>query len=406
MDVNKIKKDFPILSRKVNGRKVVYLDNAATTQRPIQVIDAIDEFYNEYNANVHRGVYKFSEEATERYEGSREKIAQFIGAKEQETIFTRNATEAINLVAYSWGEENIKKGDRIVVSIMEHHSNLVPWQQLAARKHAKLEFIDIKKDYKLKENEFEKIAGAKLVAITQVSNAIGTINDVNEICKLAKETGAVSLVDGAQSVPHMKVDVKKINCDFLAFSGHKMLGPTGIGILYGKQEMLENMRPFLFGGDMIREVHTDKSSWNNLPYKFEAGTPDISGAIGLGAAVDYLSKIGMNEVRKHELKLTRYAIDKFDEIEELEHYGTEDFQKRGGIVPFNLSGIHSHDVTSLLDERNVAIRSGHHCAMPLHIRLGLGATNRASFYIYNDEKDVDRLIEAIEYAIKTFEGVK
>ncbi len=406
MDVNKIKKDFPILSKKVNGKKIVYLDNAATTQKPKSVIDTTNEFYLEYCANVHRGIYQFSEEATEHYERAREKVASFVGAGNDETIFTRNATEAINLVAYSWGEENINRGDKIVVSIMEHHSNLVPWQQLAVRKKAKLEFIDIKDNSELNANEFEKIAGAKLVAITQVSNAIGTINDVNEICKLAEETGAVSLVDGAQSVPHMKVDVRKINCDFFAFSGHKMLGPTGIGALYGKQEMLERMRPFLFGGDMIREVHVDHSVWNDLPYKFEAGTPHIAGAIGLGAAVDYLSKIGMNEIRKHEIKLTKYAMKTLDGISGLEQYGTNDASKRGGVLPFNLKGIHSHDVASLLDEQGIAIRSGHHCAMPLHTRLGLDATNRASFYIYNDEKDVDRLVEAIEYAKKVFGATK
>lgn len=406
MDVNKIKKDFPILSKKVNGKKIVYLDNAATTQKPKQVLSAVNDFYLECNANVHRGIYQFSEEATERYEQAREKIAGFICAGNNETVFTRNATEAINLVAYAWGEENIKKGDKIVVSIMEHHSNFVPWQQLAVRKQAKLEIIDIKDNCELNENQFEKISGAKLVAISHVSNALGTINEVNEICKLAKEEGAVSLVDGAQSVPHMKVNVKKINCDFFAFSGHKMLGPNGIGAIYGRKEMLEQMKPFLFGGDMIREVHTDRTEWNDLPYKFEAGTPNIAGAIGLGAAVDYLSKIGMDEIRKHEIKLTKYAMNELDNIRGLEQYGNKDANKRGGMIPFNLKGIHSHDVASLLDERGIAIRSGHHCAMPLHTRLGLDATNRASFYIYNDEKHVDKLVEGIKYATKVFEATK
>jgi cysteine desulfurase/selenocysteine lyase len=405
MNTDKIKKDFRILSRKINGKKVTYLDNAATTQRPKQVIEAMTEFYDEYNANIHRGVYKFSEEATEHYEGAREKVAEFIGASEQEIVFTRNATEAINLVAYAWGEENITKGDKIVISIMEHHSNFVPWQQLAARKKAKLEIIDIKDDYELNESQFEKIAGAKLIAISHVSNAIGTINDVDEICKIAKETGAISLVDGAQSVPHMKTDVKRMDCDFLAFSGHKMLGPTGIGMMYGKQDMLEKMKPFLFGGDMIREVHVDRSEWNNLPYKFEAGTPNIAGAIGLGAAVDYLSRIGMSEIRKHEMKLTKYAVKRLSEIDDVKQYGTTDFSKRAGIASFNMKGIHPHDIASLLDECGVAIRSGHHCAMPLHTRLGLDSSNRASFYIYNDETDVDRLIGALEYAKKTFGAI-
>jgi len=401
MDVNRIKKDFPILEKEVNGKKIVYLDNAATSQKPRQVIEAMDELYYEYNANVHRGIYRFSEQATEKYENAREKLKRFINSKE-EVIFTKNASEALNLIAYSWGEENVRKGDRIVLTVMEHHSNLVPWQQLAKRKKAKLEFMDIGDDYEIKESELDKIRGAKIVAVCHVSNVLGTINPVKEICELANETGAISVVDGAQSTPHMKVDVSRMKCDFFALTGHKMLGPTGIGALHGNRELLEKMPPFMAGGDMVVEVYQDRSVWNGLPHKFEAGTPNIAGTIGLGAAVDYLSKIGMDEIRKHEIEITKYAIQRLEGLSGVSLYGTKRMERRAGIIPFNVKGVHPHDVATLLDEEGIAIRSGHHCAMPLHTRLGLDATNRASFYIYNDRKDVDKLAEAIENAKKIF----
>jgi len=405
MDAEKIKRDFPIFRKKVNGKKYSYLDNAATSQRPKQVIEAMDEYYEEFNANVHRGVYKHSEQATEKYEESRDKLKMFVDAgKEMDAIFTRNASEAINLIAYSWGEQNITRGDKIVVTIMEHHSNFVPWQQLVMRKGAKLEIIDITGNYELNDNDLEKIEGAKLVAATHVSNAIGTVNDVREICKIAKETGAISVVDGAQSVPHMPTSLKKIKCDFFALTGHKMLGPTGIGALIADGELLGKMPPFLFGGDMINEVHVYKSVWNDVPFKFEAGTPNIAGAIGLGAAVDYLENIGMERIRKHEMEITKYAIRRLKEMDGVELYGTRELESHAGIIAFNIEGVHPHDAAGLLDEQGIAIRSGHHCAMPLHTRLGLNSTNRASFYLYNDRKDVDALADGILGIKKIFSG--
>lgn len=405
MDAEKIKKDFPIFKKRVNGKAYAYLDNAATSQRPKQVIEAMDGYYEGFNANVHRGVYRHSEEATEKYEQSREKLGKFLDVgKEREVVFTRNASEAVNLVAYSWGEQNIGRGDKIVVTIMEHHSNFVPWQQLVMRKGARLEIIDITGNYELNDNDLAKIEGAKMVAATHVSNAIGTINDVKEICKIAGEAGSVSFIDGAQSAPHMPTSLRKIKCNFFALTGHKMLGPTGIGALVADRELLKNMQPFLFGGDMINEVHVYKSAWNDVPYKFEAGTPNIAGAIGLGAAVDYLQKIGMERIRKHEMDITKYAIRRMKEIEGVELYGTRELESHAGIIAFNVEGVHPHDVAGLLDEQGIAIRSGHHCAMPLHTRLGLNSTNRASFYLYNGRKDVDALADAILGVKKIFSG--
>ena len=403
MDIDKIKKDFPIFERLINGKKIVYLDSAATSQRPKQVIDAVNDFYSNYNANVHRGIYKISEEASEQFENSRIKVRDFIFAKsEREVIFTKNTTEAINLVMRGWGEKNIKKGDKIVVSIMEHHSNFVTWQQLAKKKEAKLEIIDINEYYELNEKDFEKIKGAKLLAITHVSNVLGTINNINKLCKIAHDAGAKILLDGAQSVPHMEVNVQSLDCDFLVFSGHKMLGPTGVGVLHGKEQVLEEMEPFLYGGDMISEVHVEESKWSELPFKFEAGTPPAASVIGLGAAIDYLRKLGMDNVRRHEQDITEYALQKMSAIKGLNIFGPKNSEKRAGVIAFNVDGVHPHDLASILDEFNIAIRSGHHCAMPLHERLALPASSRVSFYIYNDKSDVDALCNAIEKAKQMF----
>ena len=403
MNIDKVKRDFTIFDRLINGKSLVYLDSAATSQRPKQVIDSVRDFYSNYNANVHRGIYKISEEASEQFENSRIKVRDFIGAKsEREIIFTKNTTEAINLVMHGWGEKNIKRGDKIVISIMEHHSNFVTWQQLAKKNGAKLEIIDITEEGQLKESDFEKIKGAKLLAITHVSNVLGTINDINKLCKIAHDAGAKVLIDGAQSVPHMQVNVQSIDCDFLVFSGHKMLAPTGVGVLYGKEQVLEEMDPFLYGGDMISEVHVEESKWTELPFKFEAGTPPAASVIGLGAAIDYLKKLGMDNIRKHEEDITKYALQKMSAIKGVNIFGPNKLTKRAGVVAFTVNGVHSHDLASILDEYTIAIRSGHHCAMPLHERLALPASSRASFYIYNDEEDVDKLCDAIKEAKKIF----
>ncbi|MGC9149899.1 MAG: cysteine desulfurase [Candidatus Micrarchaeia archaeon] len=397
----RIKEDFPILKRKINGKNFVYLDNAATSQKPIQVIEKIKEFYSYYNANIHRGIYKVAEEATQMYEESKEKVKDFINAREKsEIVYVRNTTEAINLVALSLGDKIIKKGDKILVSKMEHHSNLVPWQILAKRKRAKLEFVEVK-DYNLDIFDYEKkVKNAKIVAITHVSNVLGTINNARTLARIAHENGAIFLLDGAQSVPHMKVNVKNIDCDFLAFSGHKMLAPFGIGVLYGKRELLEEMEPLFGGGDMIKECTFLKCSWNELPYKFEAGTQNVEGAIGLSSAIDYLQRIGMEKIQKHEEELTKYALKRISEIKEVESYGPK---KRSGIVSFNIKGIHAHDVASFFDKEGIAIRAGHHCAMPL-VRevLKKEAVARISFYLYNFKEDVDRAIQAIQKLKKEF----
>lgn len=402
IDTESIREDFPIFRRRLAGKRVAYLDNAATSLKPKQVIAAMDEYNTEYTANVHRGVYRFSEEATEAYENARKRIGGFVAAGNGRTlIFTKNATEALNLVARSWGDQ-LRKGDRIVTTIMEHHSNFVTWQQLAKEKKARLDVVELGEDHELDLTQLEKkLAGAKLLSITHVSNVLGTINPIKEICSMAAEHGVVTVVDGAQSAPHMQIDLGKLGCDFFVFTGHKMLGPTGIGGLLGREELLDRMKPYQYGGDMIREVHLKDSSWNDLPYKFEAGTPNISGAIGLGAAVDYLERIGMGAVREHEKELTRYAIRRLNEVRGVEVYGPE-LPKRSGVIPFNLRGIHPHDVAALLDDSAISIRSGHHCAMPLHEALKLDATNRASFYIYNDREDVDRLCAALDNAKKVF----
>ncbi len=405
-DVYKIREDFPILKEKMHGKPLVYLDNAATTQKPIQVINTIVDFYEHYNANIHRGIYEIAEKATEAYTTSKEKVAKFINADSfREIIYVRNATEAINLVARTYGEDNIKENDYILTTGMEHHSNIVPWQLLSIRKKAKLAFVNLNGPFLDIEDYKEKVEKLrpKIVTITHVSNVLGTINDVKTLVAIAHKYGATTIVDGAQSVPHMKIDVKDIDCDFLAFSGHKMLAPTGIGVLYGKEELLENMSPFLGGGDMIRSVDYDESTWNDLPWKFEAGTSNIEGGIALGSAIDYIEKIGIENINKHEKDLVEYALNKFNEYKEVIVYGPEikDIEKKAGVISFNIPNLHAHDVASIFDNEGVAIRAGHHCAMPLLRRIiGISATARMSFYLYNTKEDIDIAFNALEKALK------
>lgn len=404
ININRIRKDFPILSRKIRGQVLVYLDNAATTQKPKQVIETMNKFYRSENANIHRGIYYLSEQATIKYEQAREKVANFINADSpKEIIFTRGTTESINLVAQIWGRQNINKGDAILISEMEHHSNLLPWQELAKENGAHLRFIPITDDGELDLKNLPKLLkNVKLVAITGMSNVLGTINPVKEIVKQAHKAGAKVLVDGAQFVPHLKTDVQLLNCDFIAFSGHKMCGPTGIGVLYGKYELLEQMPPYQFGGEMVKVVEKDRSIWQDVPQKFEAGTPNIAGAIGLAAAIDYLNKIGMKNIRAQEEKLVKYALEKISQLKDVKIFGPKDIKKRGGAISFSLKGIHPHDLATILDETGICIRSGHHCAMPLHMRLSQVATARASFYFYNTKEEVDKLVGGIKYAQTLF----
>jgi cysteine desulfurase / selenocysteine lyase len=406
-DVERIRKDFPILKRTVSGGKtLVYLDNAATTQKPLAVIDAIHDYYMNYNSNIHRAVHQLAEEATLAFEKTREKVAKFVNARStEEIIFTRNATEAINLVAYSWGRANIKKDDRIVISEIEHHSNIVPWQILTSEKGAHLDYIGVDDSGYLKMHEYEKyLAGgkAKLVSVSHMSNVLGTIIPVHEIVKMSHEKGIPVLIDGAQSVPHMKVDVQDMDCDFMAFSAHKMLGPTGVGVLYVKKELLEKMPPFMGGGDMIKEVHKYETRYNDLPYKFEGGTPNIADVIGYGAAIDYLNNLGMDKVREHEIDLTKYALDTISGVKGITLYGPPDPQDRGGVVSFNIGDIHPHDLATIMNDHGVAIRSGHHCAQVLMERLDVAATSRASFYIYNTKEEIDTFIGALHEARRLF----
>ncbi len=394
-----LKADFPILRREINGRPLVYLDSASSSQKPDVVIDAVSDYYREYNANVHRGIYTIGEEATAAYEQARAQTARFINAPDShEVVFTRNATEAINLVAYAWGRRNIGRGDTIVLTEMEHHANLVPWQILVQEKDGDLEFIPITDDGLLRLDVFEVLLRLKpkLVAFTHVSNTLGTINPVREMTELAHAAGALVLVDGAQAVPHLPVDVQELGCDFYAFSGHKMLAPMGSGALWGRRELLEAMPPFLAGGEMIREVHLRRSEFNEIPWKFEAGTPAVGDAIGLGVAADYLAGIGMAAVRAHERELVAYAIEKLRQaVPGIELYGPADPDLRGGVIPFNLPGIHPHDVAQVLDRFGIAVRAGHHCTMPLHERLDLAATARASFSVYTTPGDIDALAAAL-----------
>ncbi len=404
IDVEKVREDFPILKRKVNGKRLVYLDSAATSQKPKQVIQSLVDYYSRYNSNVHRSVHRLGEEATEAFESARSKVAAFVGGKPAETIFTRGTTESINLVRFAWGETEVGRGDLLVTTLMEHHSNIVPWQLLAKKKGATLKFVGLNSDGTLKMGDLEKLLAEspKLVALTHCSNVLGTINDVAGICAKARKAGAVTVVDGAQSVPHMPVDISRLGCDFYAFSGHKMLGPTGIGVLWGKRELLERMEPFQGGGEMIREVFLDHATWNDLPYKYEAGTVNIADSIGLGAAVDYLRSLGMEKVRDHEVQLLRYAMEVLEKVEGFKMYGPMRPEQRGGVVSFNLADVHPHDLATILDEEGIAIRSGHHCAQPLMRWLDVVATSRASFHVYNSYDDIDALRSGLEKARKVF----
>ena len=405
LDVGRIRADFPILQREVYGLPLAYLDNAATSQKPRSVIQALVDYYEGYNSNVHRGVHALSMEATERYEGARVKVAKFIGAPRPENIvWTRGTTESINLVAYSWAPANISPGDAIVVSQMEHHSNIVTWQHVARERGAELRVMPLTPEGVLDMTAAGEMLDerVKLLAICHASNSLGTINPVKELTRRAHALGAKVLIDGAQSVPHMPVDVTDLDCDFLAFSGHKMLGPTGIGVLYARPEILEDMDPFMRGGDMVLEVWNDRATWNDVPNKFEAGTPNIADAIGLGAAVDYLTELGMDNVRQHEKALTSYALARFTELEELDLYGPRDVEQRGGVLSFHSSDVHPHDMGTFLDRAGIAIRTGHHCTMPLMRSLGIVATARASFYLYNTEEEVDRLADSVRDALRYF----
>ncbi|MDV3293423.1 MAG: cysteine desulfurase [Nitrososphaerales archaeon] len=404
MDVEKVREDFPILKRKVNGKRLVYLDNAATTQKPRQVIEALVDYYSRYNSNVHRSVHRLGEEATEAFESARSRVAGFVGCRPSETIFTRGTTESINLVRFAWGESEVRRGDLLVTTLMEHHSNIVPWQLLAKKNGATLKFVGLNPDGTLKTEDLERLLGEspKLVALTHCSNVLGTINDVASICAKARKAGAVTVVDGAQAVPHMPVDISELGCDFYAFSGHKMLGPTGIGVLWGRKDLLESMEPFHGGGEMIREVFLDHATWNDVPYKYEAGTVNIADAIGLGAAVDYLTTMGMEKVREHEVQLLKYAMEVLPKVPGFKAYGPTRPDQRGGVISFNLADIHSHDLATILDEEGIAIRSGHHCAQPLMRWLDVAATSRASFHVYNSFDDIDALRSGLEKARKVF----
>ena len=389
-----IRKDFSIL----NNQDIAYLDSGATTQKPKQVIEAIDNYYDSANANPHRGAYKLSIKATEVYDEARKKVCDFINANSpEEIVFTRNATESVNLIAYSYGLNNLKQNDKIVLSIMEHHSNLVPWQYVSQKTGASLEYMYINQDGEIPLDEINNkiVPGVKIVGITHVSNVLGTINPIKEIAKKAHSVGAVVVVDASQSVPHIKVDVKELDADFLVFSGHKMLSPLGIGVLYGKKELLEKMPPFLYGGDMIEYVYEQSATYAPVPTKFEAGTQNVGGAVGLSSAIDYLNNIGMENVEKIEKELISYAMEKLSELDFVTVYGPKDFDKHAAVISFNVNGVHPHDVSSILDSLGVCIRSGNHCAQPLLRYMGLDSTCRASFYIYNTKEDVDRLIVAL-----------
>ena len=407
LDPVALRRDFPILDQEIHGHPLIYLDSASSSQKPRVVIDAVADYYREYNANVHRGIYTIGEKATAAYEAARATVARFINAPDsREIVFTRNATEAINLVAYSWGRRNIARGDVIVLTEMEHHANLVPWQLLVQEQDGDLEFIPITDAGELRLDVFEVLLRLrpKLVAFTHVSNTLGTINPVREMVDLAHAAGALVLVDGAQAVPHVPVDVQALGCDFYAFSGHKMLAPMGSGALWARRELLEAMPPFLAGGEMIREVHLRRSEFNEIPWKFEAGTPAVGDAIGLGVAADYLMDIGMDAVRAHERELVAYALSVLPrEVPSIELYGPLDPERRGGVVPFNLPDVHPHDVAQVLDRFGIAVRAGHHCTMPLHERLDLAATARASFNVYSTREDIDALTNGLKEVQRVFD---
>lgn len=407
LDLEKVRADFPILHQTHHDDvPLIYLDSAASSQKPVSVIESLDDYYRRYNANVHRGIHKLSEEATEAYEAARKKVRRFINApSKREIIFTRGTTESINLVAQSWGRANLSAGDVVISTAMEHHANIVPWQILAAERGCTLRFVEVLPDGTLNLDDLKRLlheSPVKLVTVTHVSNVLGTVNPIAEIAQLVHDAGALLLVDGAQSVPHMPVDVQALDVDFMAFSGHKMLGPTGIGVLYGKRDLLEAMPPWMGGGDMIATVTLEGSTWNDLPYKFEAGTPSIAQAIGLGFAVDYLTSLGMEAVYSHEQAIIEYALERLAEVPELTLYGPTD--KRGGVAAFTLGNIHAHDLSQMLDAQGIAVRAGHHCAQPIHQRFGLTATTRASFYLYNTQVEVDTLITALYHVQRKMKG--
>ncbi|MGH0431727.1 cysteine desulfurase SufS [Bacillus hominis] len=400
MNIHEIRKQFPILDQKVNGKQLVYFDSAATSQKPIQVIETLERYYKEYNSNVHRGVHTLGTKATDAYEGAREKVRKFINAKSmEEIIFTRGTTTALNTVAASYGLENVKEGDEIVISYMEHHSNIIPWQQVAKKTGATLKYLPLQPDGTISLEDVRQTVtpNTKIVSIMQVSNVLGTVNPVKEIGAIAHENGAIMVVDGAQSTPHMKVDVQDLNCDFYALSAHKMCGPTGIGVLYGKKELLNNMEPIEFGGEMIDFVDLQESTWKELPWKFEAGTPIIGNAIGLGAAIDFLEEIGLDNIEKHEHELAQYALERLSEVDGVTIYGPK---HRAGLVTFNIEDVHPHDVATVLDVEGIAVRAGHHCAQPLMKWLKASSTARASFYLYNTKEEIDTFVESL---IKTKE---
>jgi len=399
--MNELKKDFPIFK----NREIAYLDSGATAQKPIQVIKSVEEFYEKNNANPHRGAYSLSIDATEVYENTRKKIAKFINARyAEEIIFSKNASESLNLIAYSYGLDNLKKDDEVVLSIMEHHSNLVPWQYVTQKTKSNLKYMYINDEYEISEQEIkEKITGkTKIVGITHISNVLGTINKVKEIIKYAHKKGAIVIVDASQSIPHMKIDVQDLDADFLVFSGHKMLAPLGIGVLYGKKELLENMNPFLMGGDMIEYVYEQNTTFAALPNKFEAGTQNVEGVVGLGAAIDYIESIGYNKIQEIEDELISYARQELSKLEYLEMYMTPNKENHSSVISFNIKGLHPHDVASILDSNGVCVRSGNHCAQPLLRFLGMDSTCRASFYFYNDKEDVDKLVIALNKAYEMF----
>jgi len=405
-NVNQIRADFPILNRETRaGVPVIYLDSTATSQKPNDVIEAMDAFYRQSNANIHRGIHTLAEEATAMYEAAREKIANFINAPSaKQIIYTRNATESINLVAYTWARANLKPGDLVILTEMEHHSNLVPWHILKEERGVRLEFVPVTEEGLLNLDAYHSLLdqGPKLVSFTHMSNVLGTINPAAEIIRLAHGVGAITLVDGAQSVPHFAVDVQALDVDFLAFSAHKMCGPTGIGALYGKKKLLEEMPPFQGGGDMIKTVHLDGFTPNSLPHKFEAGTPAIAEAVGFGAAVDYLTSVGMEAIATHEHEITEYALERLEEVPGVKLFGPS-AQDKGGVAAFTFDGVHPHDVAQILDRDGIAVRAGHHCAQPLHEKFGITATTRASFYLYNTKAEVDKLVEGI-YKVKEIFG--
>ena len=405
--INDSYQDFPILDQKVNGERLAYLDNAATAQKPQQVIDSLVHFYEHDNANVHRGVHTLAERATEQYEAARTKVQHFINAKNHnEIIFTKGCTDGLNLVAATYGEQNIHEGDEIVITIMEHHSNLIPWQQLAIKKHATLKYIELTPEGTLDmEDAKRKITDrTKIVSVAHASNVLGTVNPLKELAKIAHEHGAVIVGDGAQSVPHMPVDVQDLDVDFYAFSGHKMMSPTGIGVLYGKADLLRAMPPYQYGGEMINTVHRDETTFADIPFKFEAGTQNIAGAIALGTAVDYLEEIGMKNVEKKEQEIVDYILPKLEALPYITVYGPQDPTQHTGVIAFNMDNLHPHDVATALDAEGVAVRAGHHCAQPLMEALGVSATTRASFYFYNSKKDADQLINAIKATKEFFNG--